>query len=56
MVSSIQFLRWFEVHGLSTVFSPVHLLGPAAIFASTEDLIDPHCIHSSSPIHHSDKC
>lgn len=47
MVSSIQFLRWFDVHGLSTVFSPARLLGHAAILASTEDLTDPHCIHSS---------
>lgn len=44
---AFKILRQFDVRRLSTVFSPIHPLGPAAILACTEDLLDPHRINSS---------
>ena len=52
---AFKILRWFDVCGLSTVFNPIDLLGPAAILACTENLIDLHRINSSH-LSESDEC
>lgn len=50
---AFQILRWFDIHGLSTVFSPTDLLWPAVILACRKDLMEPLLIHPSSFSHSS---